>query len=96
MGKWDGDEYKNEVNWSEKKMKKGQKIKLCFSYPDEVEENRFMWCCGVFERVKIRYDKVIKVDIKWDEQFVACGESDKMEDILKNLLWNPSIPRKGS
>ena len=48
-----------------------------------------------FERVKNRDGKVIKVDIKWDEQFVACGESDKMEDIL-NFFWNPSTPRKGA
>ena len=67
-----------------------------FSYPDEVEENRFMRCCGVFERVKTRDYKVIKVDIKWDEQFVACGESDKMEIILKKHRWDPSTPRKGA
>ena len=35
--------------------------------------------------MKTRYDKVITVDIKWDEEFVACGESDKMEEILKNI-----------
>ena len=58
---------------------------MCFSYPDEVEENRFMWCFGVVERVKKRDDKVIKVDIKWDEQFVTCGESDKMKDRLKTI-----------
>ena len=44
-----------------------------------------MWCCGVINRVKTRYDKVIKVEIKWDEQFFACGESDKIEEILKNI-----------
>ena len=58
---------------------------MCFSYPDEVEENRFMWCFGVVERVKKRDDKVIEVDIKWDEQFVTCGESDKMKDRLKTI-----------
>ena len=45
--------------------------------------------------MKTRDDKVIKVDIKWDEQFVACGESDKMEEILKKRLWNPRTPSKG-
>ena len=35
--------------------------------------------------MKKRFYKVIKVVIKWDEQFVACGESDKMEEILKNI-----------
>ena len=39
-----------------------------------------MLCCGVVERLKTRDDKVIKLDIKWDEQFVACGESD--------IYWN--------
>ena len=67
---------------------------MCFSYPDYVEENRFMWCCVVFEIVKTRDDKVIKVYIKWDEQFFACGESEKMEEILKKHLWNTSTPRK--
>ena len=42
------------------------------------------------------HDKVIKVDIKWDEQFVAFGESDKMEETMKKHLWNPSTPRKGA
>ena len=32
-----------------------------------------------------RDENSIKVDIKWDEQFFACGESDKMEEILKNI-----------
>ena len=54
-------------------------------YPDKVEENRLLWCCGVVEIVKTRYEKVIKVDLKWDEQFVAFGESEKMEEVLKNI-----------
>ena len=58
---------------------------MCFSYLDEVEENRFLWCCGVADIVKTSYYKVIKLDIKWDEQFVAYGESEKMEEILKNI-----------
>ena len=81
MGKWDGAKYTNEMNWPEKKLKKGCKIEMCFSYTDEVEENRFLWCCGVVDRVKKRDDRVIEVDIKWDEQFVACSESNKMEEI---------------
>ena len=85
MGKWGGYKNMNKVNRQEKKSKKGYKIEMRFSYSDEVEENMFMWCCGVVERVNTRYDKVIKVDIKWDEQFVACGESDKIEDTLKNI-----------
>ena len=54
-----------------------------FSYPDEVEENRLMWCCGVVKRVKTRDEKVIKVDIKWDENFIAYGGSDRIKDILE-------------
>ena len=46
------------------KLKKGYKIEICISYPDEVEENRFMWCCGVVEIVSTRDGKVIKIDIK--------------------------------
>ena len=42
MGKWDRAEYMNEVKCPEKKLKKGYKIEMFFSYPDEVEENRFM------------------------------------------------------
>ena len=52
MGIWDGAEYMNEVNWPEKKLKNGYKIEMCFSYPYEDEENRFMWWCGVVERIK--------------------------------------------
>ena len=44
----------------------------------------------------IRYDKVIKVYIKWDEKFDACGESEKMEEILKKRLWNPRTLSKGA
>ena len=65
------------------KLKQRYHIEMCFSYPDEDEENRYMWCCGIVKRVKIRYDKMIKVDIKWEECFIACGESDRTEDILK-------------
>ena len=56
---------------------------MFFSYPDEVEENRFMWRCGVVDRLNTRDGKVIKVYIKWYAQFFACGESDKTEEILK-------------
>ena len=76
-------------------MKKGYKIELCCLYPDEVEENKFMWSCRVVEELKTKDDKVIKVDIKWDEQFFACGESEKMEGMLNCFLWNTSTPRKG-
>ena len=31
-----------------------------------------------------RDDNMIKVDIKWEESFIACGESDLIEEILKN------------
>ena len=73
MGIWDGAEYMNEFNWPEKKLKQGYHIEMCFSYPDQDEENRYMWCCGIFTRVKRRDDKMIKVDIKWEESFIALG-----------------------
>ena len=94
MGKWDGAEYMNEVNWLEK-LNKGYKIEMCFLYLDEVEENRFMWCCGVVERLKKRDDKVIKLDIKWDEQFVACGESEKTEEILNFCVESQHTEERG-
>ena len=89
MGIWDGAEYMNEVNWPEKKLKQGYHIEMCFSYPDEDEENRYMWCCGIVTIVKRRDDKMIKVDIKWEEYFIACGESDLTEEILKKTcgIW---------
>ena len=93
-GIWDEEEYMNEFNWTEKKLKQGYHIEMCFSYPDEDEENRYMWCCGIVTRVKRRDDKMIKVDIKWEESFIACGESDLAEDILKKYLWNPETPKK--
>ena len=57
---------------------------MCFSYPDEDEETRYMWCCGIFTRVKRRDNKMKKVDIKWEESFIDCGEIDLTEGILKN------------
>ena len=65
-------------------MKRGYHIEICFLYPDEDEENRYMWCCGIVTRFKRRDDKMIKVDIKWEESLIACGESDLTEEILKN------------
>ena len=44
----------NKVNCPEKKLKKGYKLEMCFSYLEEVEENRFMWCCVVVEIVNTR------------------------------------------
>ena len=35
-----------------------------------------------------------KVDIKWEEFFIACGESDLTEEILEKHLWNPETPKK--
>ena len=84
----------NEVNWSEKKLKQGYHIEMCFSYPNEDEENRYMGCCGIVMTVKRRDDKMIKVDIKWEESFIAYGESDLTEERLKKHLWNPEIPKK--
>ena len=94
MGTWDGEEYMNEFNWPEKKLKQGYHIEMCFSYPDEDEENRYMWYCRIVTRVKRRDGKMIKVDIKWEESFIICGESDITEEILKKHLWNMETPKK--
>ena len=67
---------------------------MCCSYPEEVGENRFMWCCGAVERVKRRDDKVITVDIKQDGQFIARGEIEETEEILNISLWNSETPKK--
>ena len=45
-----------------------------------------MWCCGIVTIVKRRDGKMIKIDIKWEEYFIACGESDLTEEILKKHL----------
>ena len=66
MDIWDGAEYMNGVNWPEKKLKQGYHIEMCFSYPNEDEENRYMWCCVNVTRVKRRDNKMIKVDIEWE------------------------------
>ena len=67
---------------------------MCFWYPDEDEDNRYMRCCVIVTTVKRREDKMIKVDIKWEESFIACGESYLTEEILKKNLWNPETPKK--
>ena len=52
-----------------------------------------MWCCG---EVKTRDDKEIKVDVKWNKEFVACGKSEEDEQLLKKYLSNPKTPKKGA
>ena len=47
-----------------------------------------MWCCEIVTRVKRRDDKMIKIDIKWEESFISCGDSDLTQEILKKHLWN--------
>ena len=37
---------------------------------------------------------MIKLDIKWEEYFIACGESDLTEEISKKNLWNLETPKK--
>ena len=53
-----------------------------------------MWCCRIVTRVKRRDNKMIKVDIKWEEFFIACGEIDITEEILKKHFWNQETPKK--
>ena len=96
MGVWDGSEYMNEVNWPEKTLKKNYKIEMCFLYPEAPEETRFMWCCGVVQRVKRRDNKVIMTEIEWDKEFITCGEPEMTKELLKKSLWNPETPKKGA
>ena len=96
MGIWDGAEYINAVNWPTETLTAGYKIEMVFSYPGENEDNRLMWCCGEVTRVKKRNDTEMVVDIKWGKDFVAEGENEKGEEILKKGLWNPEKPRKGA
>ena len=95
-GIWDKIEYMNTVNWPEKTLKKGCKIEMCFSYPEADEESRVMWCCGDVTRVGNRDGEVVRMNIKLDKDFVACGESVEDEQLLKKHLWNPETPRKGA
>ena len=81
------------VNWLEKKLKEGYHIEMCFSYPDKDEENRYMWCCGIVTETKRRDTKMIMVDIKQEEPFLSCGESEQSEEILKKQLWNLETPK---
>ena len=37
---------------------------------------------------------MIKVDIKWEEYLIDCGEIGLTEEILKKKLWNPETPKK--
>ena len=89
MGIWDGAEYMNKVNWSEKELKQGYHIEMSFPYPDEDKEKRYMWCCGIVTRVKRRDDKMIKVDIKGEELLISFVLSNITEEILKNTcgIW---------
>ena len=52
-----------------------------------------MWCCGILTRVNRRDYNMIKVDMKQEESFIACGESYLTEEILKKHLWNPETPK---
>ena len=54
-----------------------------------------MWCCGDVTRVKKRDDKVIKVNIKWDKEFVAVGESEEDEQLLKFFCGIPRLHGRG-
>ena len=36
---------------------------------------------------------MIKVDIKWEESFIACGESDLTKEILKKHMCNQETPK---
>ena len=53
-----------------------------------------MWCCGIVTRAKRMDDKMIKVDIKWGESFIAFGESDITEEILRKKLVESGDAKK--
>ena len=59
---------------------------MCFLYPDEDKENRYMWCCGIVTRVNRRDDKMKKGNTIWEESFIACGKSYLTEKILKKKI----------
>ena len=70
MGVYDSAEYLNEVNWPDKKLKKGYKLEMLFEYPEE-GETKLIWCPGIVLKVVKRDDKVIKAEIKWDSDFIG-------------------------
>ena len=49
MGIWDGSEYMNEVNLTQKKLEQGYHIEMCFSYSDEDEG---IGICGAVELLR--------------------------------------------
>ena len=69
---------------------------MCFLYPEAPEESRCMWCCGVVHRATRRDNKVIMTEIKWDKDFITCGEPAITKELLKKSLWNPETPKKGA
>ena len=74
---WDGPEYMNEVNWPEKKLKKGYKTEMCFCILTRLRRKGSCGVVGLLKKMKRRNDKVIILDIKWDEKFIARDESEK-------------------
>ena len=35
-------------------------------------------------------------EVKWDKDFIACGEPEMTKELLKKSLWNPETPKKGA
>ena len=35
-----------------------------------------------------------EVDLKWEEYFIACGETYLIEEILKKHLWNTETSKR--
>ena len=70
-GIWDRAEYMNKVNWPGKKLKEGYNIKMCFYI---LRRLRRIGLCGavrLLTELKKRDNKIIQVDIKWDNIFTA-------------------------
>ena len=95
MGVYDSEEYLNEVNWPDKKLKKGYKLEMLFEYPEE-GETKLIWCPGIVLKVVKRDDKVIKAEIKWDSDFIGEGEGDETTEKLKKNMWNREKPKQGA
>ena len=87
MGIWDRTEYMNKVNWPEKKLKNRYKIEMFFCIRMRMRMRRTDLCGVVVSPRELKRDnKVIKADIRWSEESVACGESDLTEELLKKNL----------
>ena len=69
---------------------------MCVSYPEAADENRFMWCCGVVQLVRQRDDKELRLDVRWDKEFIAEGESEKNRGGIEKIIMKPRDSKERS